>query len=486
MTQRKKKSHLGLIIIGIFVVLCLVGVGILVALPKVEIQVSNLVVEPEEVLVGDPVVVSADVRNTGGKAGDYQATLTVNGAVQETRNLEVAAESTQSVSFTVTPTSPGEYAIDLGGLTGSFVAQEGFLPSLYRGDSWTYKVERGGEESEVNYKVLGKTTTEGEVFYFIDISWESPPDLLDSGSSFLDTGTLYAVLEEWSGTDEGVPISRKITFSDRQFQGAPWPLETGKEWTVSWEENITTKEGLLLTTDDRLLSHTFKVERIEDVTTAAGDFRCFKVVERDEAGHIIKVAWYSDKIKREVKYAVLGDGEPIAYELVSYKVSASPPTIPPPKLAFPSVTDYDEPVFGYTISYPEGWELDAAKSEEGIIEIFSSAGAGGLRLAWLRIQVVSLAGALNLDEVNQKVIEATEETDPYFELVSSIKVAAELPWYQLEWNSSISEVALRGKTIVVLKDRQVFVVTGWVQAAYSDDYGSALEEVMGSFGFRPQ
>lgn len=485
MTRRKKKGHLGLIIIGILVVLCLIASGIWVALPKVEIRVSNLVVEPEEVLVGDSVLVSADVTNTGGKAGDYQATLTVNGAVQETRNLQVLAESVQNISFTVTPTSPGEYLIDLAGLTGSFVAQEGILPSLYRGDSWTYKVEKGAEESEISYKVLGETTTEGEVFYFIDVSWESPPDLFDSGSSFLDTGTLYAVLEEWSGTDEGVPISRKITFANRQLQGAPWPLEMGKEWTVSWEENVTTKEGLLLTTDERLLSHTFKVEMIANVTTAAGDFRCFKVVERDEAGHIIKVAWYSDKIKREVKYAVLGDGVPVVYELVSYKVSASPPTIPPPELDFPSVTEYDNPVFGYTISYPEGWELDASGGEEGTIEIFSSIGAGGLRLAWLKVQVVSLAGELNLDEVDQKVIEATEKSDPYFELVSSIKIEAELPWYQLEWNSSINEVDLRGRTIVVVKGQQIFVVTGWVQAAYSDDYGPALEEVMGSFGFRP-
>jgi hypothetical protein len=484
MTQRKKKGHLGLIIIGILVVLCLVVSGIWVALPKVEIQVSNLVVEPEEVLVGNSVVVSADIRNTGGKTGDYQATLTVNGAVQETRNLEVPAESVQSVSFTVTPTSLGEYLIDLGGLTGSFVAQEGILPSLYRGDSWTYKVDRGGEESEVSYKVLGETTTEGEVFYFIDVSWESPPGLFDSGSSFLDTGTLYAVLEEWSGTDEGVPISRKTTFANRQLQGAPWPLETGNEWTVSWEESVTTKKGLLLTTDERLLSHTFKVEMIENVTTAAGDFRCYKVVERDEAGNIIKVAWYSDKIKREVKYVVLGDGVPVVYELASYKVSASPPTIPPPELDFPSVTDYDNPVFGYTISYPEGWELAASEGEEASIEIFTSIGAGGLRLAWLNVQVVSFEGELNLDELSQKIIEATEKSDPYFELVSSIKVAAELPWYQLEWNSSISEVALRGKTIVAVKDQQIFVITGWVQAAYSDEYGSALGEVIDSFGFR--
>jgi hypothetical protein len=175
----------------------------------------------------------------------------------------------------------------------------------------------------------------------------------------------------------------------------------------------------------------------------------------------------------------------VVYELASYKVSAAPPETPLPQIDIPSVTTYEEPTAGYIISYPEGWELAAEESEEGNIYIFTSTGAEGLRLAWLNVQVVSIEDELVLDEVQQEVIEAIEQTDPDFELVSSIKVSAELPWYQLEWNSSLDEVKLRCETIVAVKGQQLFVVTGWVQAAYSSEYGSALEGVIDSFGIHP-
>lgn len=482
MTRRKKKGFLGLVI-GLSVVLFLVVSGVLVALPKAEIQVSNLVVEPRRVLVGDPVVVSADIKNTGGRTGDYQATLTVNGDVQETRNLEVSAESVQSVSFTVTPTSSGEYRVALGGLTGIFVAEEGILPSLYGGDLWTYTVRRGGEESEVSYEVRGETTMEGEVVYVIDFTWESPLVPFDRGSSFVDKGTLYPIEEEHSGTVDNILVSEEIVVN-RLIEGSPWPLTVGKEWTVSWSENSTSRNGLVVTTGERQLFRTFKVEGKEEVTTAAGVFRCFKVVELDETGNVVGTSWYSDKIKREVRREVVGD-IPVVYELASYNVSATPPETPLPQIDIPSVTTYEELTAGYVISYPEGWELAAEESEEGTIYIFTSTGAEGLRLAWLRVQVVSSEDELVLDEVQQEVIEATEQTDPNFELVSSIKVAAELPWYQLEWNSSLDEVKLKGETIVAVRGQQLFVVTGWVQAAYSNEYGSAIEGVIDSFGIHP-
>lgn len=472
------------VLIGLIVVL-LMGASIIgVVLPKAEFQISNLVIEPREVLVGDSVVVSADIENTGGRTGEYQATLTVNGNAQETRNLKVPAGNIQSVSFTVTPTSSGEYKVLLGGLTGIFVAKEGILPSLCGGDSWTYKVKKGEEESKVSYEVRGETTMEGEVVYVVDFIWKSPLDHFDRGSIFLDKGTLYAVLEERSGTDDGLSISQKTTFANRQLQGARWPLEMGKEWSVSWEENVATKKGLLLTTGERNLSHTFRVEGMENIATAAGDFHCFKVVERGEVGNVVGASWYSDKIKREVRYEVIVEGGPVVYELASYKVSATPPATPLPKIDIPSVTTHDEPTSGYTISYPEGWELATEEGEEGAVFIFTSTGARGMRLAWLKVQAVSIEDMPTLDEIQQEIVETTKKTDPSFELVSSIKVSAELPWYQLEWNSSLKEVKLKGKTIVAVKGQQIFLVTGWVQEAYFNDYWSALNGVIQSFSIR--
>jgi hypothetical protein len=468
-------------LIGLVVVLLIAASIIGVVLHKAEFQINNLVIEPREVLVGDSVVVSADIKNTGGRAGEYQATLTVNGDAQETRNLKVPAGSIQNVSFMVTPTSSGEYKVALGELTGIFVAKEGILPSLYEGDLWTYKVKKGGEESEVSYEVRGETAMEGEAVYVIDFTWKSPPDPFERGSIFLDKGTLYAVFEERSGTDESLPISQETTFTNRQLQGARWPLETGKEWSVSWEEKVTTKKGLLLTTEERYLFRTFKVEGMENVTTAAGDFRCFKVVERGEIGNVVGAYWYSDKIKREVRCEMVVEGVPVTYELASYEVSAIPPATPLPKIDIPSVTTYDEPTSGYIISYPEGWEL---ATEEGAVYIFTSKSARGMYLASLKVQAVSIEDTPTLDEFQQEIMAATKETDPSFELVYITKVLAELPWYQLEWNSSQKEVKLKGKTIIAVKGQQIFLVTGRVQEAYLNDYWSALDRVIQSFGIR--
>jgi hypothetical protein len=484
MRRRKRKGFLGLVI-ALVVVASLVLSGVLVSLPKAEIQVSNLVVEPREVLVGDPVVVSADIRNTGRAAGEYQATLMVNGDIHETRNLKVPAKGTESVSFTLTPTSLGEYKIALGGLMTIFFVKEGILPSLYAGDQWRYKVSTGEGEGEVTYEVMGETTVSGIVTYVVEFSGKSPLNPYDKSTSFLDKGTLYPISEEQFGTVDDIPVSEKKTIVNRQIQGSRWPLAAGKEWTVSWSENFTSRNGLVVTEGERQWSRTFKVEGNEEVTTAAGVFHCFKVIEWDETGNITGTWWYSDKTKREVKYELMVQGVPVIYELLSYQVSVTPPATPPSKLEFPAVTEYEEPTSGYILSYPEGWKLEPEEKEPGTVYVYTVSGARGYRFAWVRVRVIPVSATSTLDEVYQDIMAATKEADPKFELVDSIKVEAELPWYEVKWNSWLEEVKLEGKTIIALKGEQLFMVTGWVQAAYSEEYGSAWEKVMDSFGVSP-
>jgi hypothetical protein len=482
MARKKVKGFLGLVI-ALFVVASLILYGVLIALPKAEIQVSNLVVEPREVLVGDPVVVSADIENKGRADGDFQATLTINGDAWETKSLEVPAESAQSVSFTFTPTSLGEYQIALGGLTAFLFAKEGVLPSLYAGDRWVYRVSADGEESEVSYEVKGEATIKGMVTYVVGSSGESPLNPYDKSTSFLDKGTLYPISEEQSGTVDDIPVSEKIVI-EQLIEGEPWPLVIGNGWEVSWSENFTSRNGLAVTTGERQLSRTFKVEGKEEVATGAGTFRCFKIMERDETDNVTGTWWYSDKAKREVKYELMEQGVPVIYELLSYKVSATPPATPPPELEFPSFTDYEESAFGYTISYPEGWKLEPEEGETGTVYVFTAGGARDLRFAWVRVSVIPVSATSTLDKVYQDIMAASGEADPKFELLDSIKVEAELPWYEATWNSWQEEVKLEGKTIMVLKGEQLFMVTGWVQAAYSGEYGSTFEKVIDSFGVK--
>jgi len=489
---RKKKGFLGLVI-AIVVLASLILSGVLIAMPKAEIQVSHLAVEPKEVEVGDSVVVSADIENRGGADGEHQATLLINGEVWETKSLSVPAKSTQDVSFTVTPTSLGEYKIALDGLTAVFFVREGMLPSLYTGDRWVYRVS-AEEKSEVSYEVVGEANIEGKVVYVLEVeaSGKSPLDPYDKSTLFLDKGTLYPVREELSGmVGDNIILYKKMVVERRLVEGEPWPLIIGDGWKVTWSENFDSRNGLVLTSGESETSRTFRVEGSEDITTAAGDFHCLKVIERDETHKVVGTAWYSDKTKMEVRQELIIQDVPVTYELISYEVSTTAPAASPPKVEIPSTPTYDEPTFGYTVSYLEDWELTPGESKEGEVYIFTSSGAKTLRFAWLRIWPMENTDKLTLDEQFDKVMAETEEADPNFELVDSFKVEAELPWYEAEWNTSHEvevdsepqDIALRGKTMITLKEDTFFMLTGWVQADYSEDYWTPFNEVIDSFGF---
>jgi Tol biopolymer transport system component len=88
-------------------------------LPPAEFQISNLTIRPSEVEAGTEVVVSLDVANTGGSEGTYTAILEINGDIEETKNITVAAGITETVSYQLTEDTPGMYAVSLDGLTAT-------------------------------------------------------------------------------------------------------------------------------------------------------------------------------------------------------------------------------------------------------------------------------------------------------------------------------------------------------------------------------
>jgi len=119
------------------------------------------------------------------------------------------------------------------------------------------------------------------------------------------------------------------------------------------------------------------------------------------------------------------------------------------------------------------------------VYVFTTTGARGQNFARLSVRVISDLVETSLDEIQKQILESTKKGDPDFVLVESVKVPAELPYYEIEWNSAIKEVKTKGKTIIALKGEQLFLLTGWVQEVYSDKYGSELEKVINSFGISP-
>lgn len=85
-------------------------------------KVSNLIIDPAEVVLGDSVYVSADVENIGDTEGTCAATIEVDGVAKGTQEVKLASGETKSIVFAVTEEG-GIHRVSVNGLTGTFVVK---------------------------------------------------------------------------------------------------------------------------------------------------------------------------------------------------------------------------------------------------------------------------------------------------------------------------------------------------------------------------
>ena len=85
-------------------------------------KVTNLIVSPSEVKVGDTVTIIADVKNVGDATGTYTLKISVNGAIIHTEEVALSPEETKSVKCYYTPQSEGSYEVKADGLRREFKA----------------------------------------------------------------------------------------------------------------------------------------------------------------------------------------------------------------------------------------------------------------------------------------------------------------------------------------------------------------------------
>ena len=89
-----------------------------------EIEVVSLNVVPPEVIAGETVSITAEVRNTGVSQGTYTAVLTVDGIEAEIKEIMVAAGATEKVTFSLVKDKTGSYQVDVGGLFSTLTVKE--------------------------------------------------------------------------------------------------------------------------------------------------------------------------------------------------------------------------------------------------------------------------------------------------------------------------------------------------------------------------
>ncbi|MDR0373880.1 MAG: hypothetical protein LBI79_10135 [Nitrososphaerota archaeon] len=83
---------------------------------------ADLVVNPFETFVGQPIQISVNVTNIGDLEGDTTVDLELNGVVRDSMNLTLAGlKTSEVVEFTVIAMDAGNYTVTIGDLTSSFL-----------------------------------------------------------------------------------------------------------------------------------------------------------------------------------------------------------------------------------------------------------------------------------------------------------------------------------------------------------------------------
>jgi len=87
-------------------------------------SLSSFTISPDKVTLGESVIISVEVNNTGEEAGSYTVTLKIDGVVEASKDITINAGDSQKVSFTTVRDLPGGYTVDVNGLSGAFEVVE--------------------------------------------------------------------------------------------------------------------------------------------------------------------------------------------------------------------------------------------------------------------------------------------------------------------------------------------------------------------------
>lgn len=80
--------------------------------------ISDLILSPSEIYIGETTTISITITNTGDLAGSYSVSLKIDGVVIETKQVTLNEHDSQTVDFSVSLNTAGTYNISIGTLSG--------------------------------------------------------------------------------------------------------------------------------------------------------------------------------------------------------------------------------------------------------------------------------------------------------------------------------------------------------------------------------
>jgi len=86
-----------------------------------EFKLSKLAINPAQVSIGERVVISVVVQNTGELEGSYTLNLRINGMMEQSKETTLAGGESANASFAVIKDKPGTYVVAVDSLAGEFI-----------------------------------------------------------------------------------------------------------------------------------------------------------------------------------------------------------------------------------------------------------------------------------------------------------------------------------------------------------------------------
>ena len=175
--------------------------------------------------------------------------------------------------------------------------------------------------ADTSLKVTSEEVIDGKECYITQDSFEPPiGGVIRNVWMVFEKATMFLLRARMSGEYQGLPFVQASCHSYK-FSGAPYyPLQVGKECQVTKTEIRTTTMLGKTQTETVTINYTYKVEGIEEITVPAGTFRCFKVVQYNDAGNALSTYWESD-IERQYKFKIIDHETGEVIELISETLS---------------------------------------------------------------------------------------------------------------------------------------------------------------------
>lgn len=119
----KNIKHLALIILA---AVALAGCSPSVEPPKFE--VISLIINPSQITAGESAIATADIANTGGVSGIYNAVLIIDGVRSDAKSIQLAPGADQTVTFSVPAPTAGSYRIQVGNKDAILLVKPKLIP----------------------------------------------------------------------------------------------------------------------------------------------------------------------------------------------------------------------------------------------------------------------------------------------------------------------------------------------------------------------